>query len=117
MYESWSPTLKEEITLRVLENRAMRRMFDLTREKMKQGFRKFPREFYNLYSSLNVIFMIKSRRIGRVRPVALMGEQINVYKLWGVKPEGKRPLERFRIKERIILKWNLEKKDKREGRT
>jgi hypothetical protein len=45
----------------------------------KTRLEKIPNEFYNLYSSQNVIFMIKSRRIRRASPITRMGEQRNVY--------------------------------------
>jgi hypothetical protein len=40
--------------------------------------------------------MIKSRRMRWAGHVARMGEKRNVYRILGVKPEGKRPLGRPR---------------------
>jgi hypothetical protein len=45
----------------------------------------------NLYSSPNIIRMIKSRRM---RQAGRMGDTRNAYKILVAKPEGKRPLER-----------------------
>jgi hypothetical protein len=45
-----------------------------------------------LYSSLNIIRQIKSRRIRRAGHVARMGEERKQYKVLLGKPEGKRPV-------------------------
>jgi hypothetical protein len=51
-------------------------------------------ELRDLYSSLSVVRLIKSRRMSWAGHVALMGEKGNAYTLLVGKPEGKRPLER-----------------------
>jgi hypothetical protein len=57
--ESWSPTLKEEHGLRVL-----RRIFGPKREEMTGDWRQLHNEeLCNLYSSPNIIGIIKSRRV------------------------------------------------------
>jgi hypothetical protein len=53
-------------------------------------------ELHNLYSSPNIIRMIKSRRMRRAGHVARMGETRNAYRILVEKPEGKRPLGRPR---------------------
>jgi hypothetical protein len=53
-------------------------------------------ELHNLYSSLNITRMIKSRRMRWARHVARMGEKRNAYSILVGKPEGKRPLGRPR---------------------
>jgi hypothetical protein len=45
-----------------------------------------------LYSSLDIIRQIKSRRMRWTGHVARMGEGRNVYRVLVGKPEGKRPL-------------------------
>jgi hypothetical protein len=55
-------------------------------------------ELHNLYSSLNIIRPVKSRRMRLAGHVARMGEERNVYKVLVGKPEGKRPLGRPRRK-------------------
>jgi hypothetical protein len=45
-----------------------------------------------LYSSPNVITMIKSRRMRWAGNVAQIGEKRNAYRILVEKPEGKRPL-------------------------
>jgi hypothetical protein len=51
-------------------------------------------ELDNLYSSLSIIRIIKSRRKRGVGHVAQMGEKRRVYRLLVGKPEGKTPLGR-----------------------
>jgi hypothetical protein len=46
----------------------------------------------NLHSSLNIIRMIKSRRVRWAGHVARMGEKRNAYGILVGKPEGKKPL-------------------------
>jgi hypothetical protein len=49
-------------------------------------------EFHNLYSSPNIVRVIKSRRMRWAGHVARMGEGRGVYRVFVGKPEGKRPL-------------------------
>jgi hypothetical protein len=49
-----------------------------------------------LYSSPNIIRIIKSRRMRWAGHAARMGERRNAYRLLVGKPEGKRPLGRPR---------------------
>jgi hypothetical protein len=51
-----------------------------------------------LYSSPNIIRIMKSRRKRRAGHVARRGEKRNAYRLLVGKPEGKRPLGRPRRK-------------------
>jgi hypothetical protein len=61
------------------------------------GWRKLHNEeFHNLYSSPDIIRMIKSRRMRWAGYVARMGAKRNAYRILVGKPEGKRPLERPR---------------------
>jgi hypothetical protein len=61
--ETWSLTLREEHRLRVFENRVLRRIFGPKRDDETGDWRKLHNELYNLYSSPNIIRMIKSRRM------------------------------------------------------
>jgi hypothetical protein len=57
-------TLREEHTLRVFENRVLRRIFGPKKGEVMGGWIKLHNEEpHNLYSSLNIIRMIKSRRM------------------------------------------------------
>jgi hypothetical protein len=53
-------------------------------------------ELRDLYSSPNIITIIKSRRMRWAGHIARMGEKRNEYRLLVRKPEGKRPLRRPR---------------------
>jgi hypothetical protein len=88
--------LREELRLRVFENRVLRRIFGRKRDRVTGECRKMHNgELHNLYSSPDITRQIKSRRMRWVAHVAHMGEGRNVYRVLG-KPKGKRPLERPR---------------------
>jgi PAS domain-containing protein len=71
MCETWSVTLREEHRLRVFENRALRRIFGPKRDEVTGVWRKlYIEELHNLYSSPNIIRMIKSRRMRWAEHVA-----------------------------------------------
>jgi hypothetical protein len=53
-------------------------------------------KLHNLYSSPNIVRVIKSRRMGWAGHVAHMGEGRGVYRVLVGRPEGKRPLGRPR---------------------
>jgi hypothetical protein len=79
----------------VFENRVLRRIFGLKRDEVTGGWRKLHnKELHDLYSSPNIIRIIKSRRMRWAGHVARMGEKRNAYRLLVGKPEEKRPLER-----------------------
>jgi hypothetical protein len=106
--ETSSLTLREEHRLRVFENRVLRRMFGPRRDEVTGDWRKLHNEeLHNLYSSPNIIRMIKSRRIRWAGHVARMGETRNVYRILVGKPEGKRPLGRPRRRWLDNIKMDL----------
>jgi hypothetical protein len=87
--------VREDRRLRVFENRVLRRIFGPRRDEVTGDERKLHNEeLQNLYSSLNIIRMIKSRRMKWVVHVTRMGETRNAYRILMGKPEGKRPLAR-----------------------
>jgi hypothetical protein len=91
--ETWSLTLREEY--RLFENRVLKRIFGPKRDEVTGDWRKLHNEeLHNLYSSPNIIRMIKSRRMRWAGNVARMGEMRNGYRILVKKPEGKRPLGR-----------------------
>jgi hypothetical protein len=65
--EPWSVTLREEHSLRVLENRVLGRIFGPKREEVVGGWRRLHNEeLHNLFASSDIIRSIKSRRMRRV---------------------------------------------------
>ena len=95
--ESWSLTLREERRLRVFENRMLRRIFGPKREEVTGEWRKLHNEeLKGLYSSPNIVRVIKSRRMRWAGHVARIGEGRGVYRVLVGKPEGKGPLARPR---------------------
>jgi hypothetical protein len=80
--ETWPLTLREEHRLRVFENRVLRRIFGPKRDEVTGGWRKLhSEELRDLYSSPNIIRIIKSRRMTWADHVARMGEKRKAYRL------------------------------------
>jgi hypothetical protein len=73
-YETWSLTLGEEHRLRVFANRVLRRIFGPKTGEDGSWRKLHNDELHSLYSSPNIVRVIKSRRIRWVRYVARMGE-------------------------------------------
>ena len=91
--------LREERKLRVFENMVLRRMFGPRWDEVTGERRRLHNEELNdLYSSPNIVRVIKSRRMRWAGHVARMGEERGVYRFVLGKPEGRRPLERPRCR-------------------
>jgi hypothetical protein len=61
--ETWSLTLREEHRLRVFKNRVLRRIFGHKREEDGSWRKLHNDELHSLYSSPNIVRVIKSRRL------------------------------------------------------
>ena len=75
----------------------LRRILGPRRDEVREKWRKFHNEELNdLYSSPNIVRVIKSRIIRWAGHVARMGEERRAYRVLVGKPEGRRPLGRSR---------------------
>ena len=88
--EAWSLTLREEKKLRVFENVVLWRIFGPRRDEVTgEWWRLHDEELNDLYSSPNIVRVIKSRRMRLAGHVARMGEEREVYRvLLGNRGEG-----------------------------
>jgi hypothetical protein len=94
----------------VFENKVLRSVFRTKRDEVTGGWRKLHNvDLHSLYSSTNIIWMIKSKRMRWAGHVERMWVMRNAYKFFVGKPEGKKPLERSRHRWEVILKWIFEK--------
>jgi hypothetical protein len=64
-------------------------------------------ELHSLYSSPNIVRVIKSRRLREAGHVACTGEGKGVYRVLVGTPEGKRPLGRPRLRWEDNIKLDL----------
>jgi len=108
--ETWSLTLREERKLRVFENMVLRRIFGPTREEVTAEWRRIHNEELNdLYTSPNIVRVIKSRRIRWAGHMARMAEERGAFRVLEGKPEGKRPLGRPRRRWVDNIRMDLQK--------
>jgi len=108
--ETWSLTLREELRLRVFENRVLRRVFGHEKDEVTGEWRKLHNEELNdLYCSPNIVGVIKSRRMRWTGHVARMGEAYTGF-WWGNLREGEHWGDTG-ADARIILRWIFRKWD------
>jgi hypothetical protein len=106
--ETWLLTLREECSLRVFENRVLRRIFGPKRDEVTGEWRRLHNEeICALYSSRNIIWVMKSRRLRWAGHVARMEERRGAYRALVGKPEGRRPLGRTRCRWEDNIKMDL----------
>jgi hypothetical protein len=102
--KTWLLTLREECRLWVFENRVLRRIFGPKRDEVTEEWRKLHNEQLNdLYSSPNIVRVIKSRRMRWSGRVAHMEKKRGIYRVLVGKLVGKGPLgrPRYRWKDNI----------------
>ena len=107
--ESWSLTLREECRLKVFKKRMLRRIFGPKRNEMAGEWKKLHNEELNdLYSSPNIVWAIKSRRMRWERHVACMEVKRGVCMILVRKSAGKGPLGRPRRRWEDNIKMDLQ---------
>jgi hypothetical protein len=95
--EAWFLTLREEHRLRVFDSRVLRKIFGPKRDVVTgEWIRLHNEELYALYSSPNIIQVIKSRRMKWAGHVACVADRRGAYSILVGRPSGKRPLEKRR---------------------
>jgi hypothetical protein len=107
--ETWYLTLKEEHGLRDFVNRVLRWIYGPKREEDGSWRKVHNDELHSLYSSHNIVKVIKSRRMRWAGHVARMGEGRVVYGILVGRPQGKRPLGRTRRRWEYNIKMDLRK--------
>jgi hypothetical protein len=99
--------LREECRLRVFENRVLRRIFGPQRDEVIGEWRRLHnKELYALYSSSDIIRVIKSRRLRWAGHVVRIRRRGTYRDLVG-KSEGRRPLGRPRRRWEDNIKINI----------
>jgi hypothetical protein len=97
--------LREEHRLRVFENRVLR-IFGPKREVDRSWKKLHSDELHNLYSSPNIVRVIRARRLRWKGHVAHMKEGRGVYRVLVGRPDSKRSWEDLGIGGRITLGIN-----------
>ena len=91
------------------ENRVLRKIFGPRRDEVTGEWRKLHNEkLSDLYSSPNIVRVIKSRRMRWAGHLARMGDRKGAHKVLVGKPEGKSPLGRPRHRWEDNIKRNLQ---------
>jgi hypothetical protein len=90
----------------MFEKRALRRLFGPKREEVAKGWRILHNEeLHNLYTSPNIIRVVKSRRVRWAGHVAHMGEIISAYNIFIVKLDWTIPCRRCRWEDKIRMNF------------
>jgi hypothetical protein len=98
--------LREEHRLRVFENRELKKIFGPKREEDGSCRKLHNDELHSLYSSQNIVRVIKSRRMW-AEHAARTGARSGVYRDLVGRPEGKKPLGRSRRRWKDNIKMDL----------
>jgi hypothetical protein len=92
----------------VFENRVLRRIFGPKRDEVTAEWRKLHNEeLNNLYSSPDIIRLVKSRRMRLAGHVARIGEERKVYKVLAGNPKERDHLEDQGVGGKMGSEWIL----------
>jgi hypothetical protein len=106
--ETWSVTSRQEHRLRVLQNTVVRKIFGPKSDEVLGEWRRLNnKEVYDLYSSPNIICVMKAR-MRRVGHVAIWETEVHTGFWWG-NLRTKEHLENPGTDERTSLKWIFKK--------
>jgi hypothetical protein len=105
--ETWSLTLREEHRLRVFENRVLRKVFGPKREEDGPCRKLHNDELHSLYSSRNIVKVIKSRRMRWAGHVAHWGRGEVFTRFWLGGPKVRDHWGDLGVGGRITLRWAL----------
>ena len=98
-----------QVRLKVFENRVLKRIFGPKMDGVTgQGSKLYNEELNDLYSSPNIVRLIKSRRMRWAGHVARIEEGRGVHKVFVWKPEEKRSLGRPRRRWEDNIKMDLQ---------
>jgi hypothetical protein len=99
-------TLREERRLKVSENRVLRRIFGPKRDEVTEEWRKLHyEELPDLYSSPNIVRVIKSRRMRWAGHVARIGRGEACTGSWWENQRERDHRGDTSVDGRIILRW------------
>ena len=85
--ETSSLTFRDALRMRVIENRVLRRIFGPGRARQQRNWLKLHNEELNdVFSSPNIVRVLKSRRMRWAGHVVRMGERRGVYRVLVGKP-------------------------------
>ena len=86
----------------------LRKILKLKREEVtREWSRLHEEEPHDLYTSANVIRVIKPRRMRWAGHMARMGDRRGAHRVVERKPEGKRPIGRTRHRREDNIKMNI----------
>jgi hypothetical protein len=82
--KTWSLTFREEHRLRVFGHRELRKIFVLKRDEVTRDWRRLHKEeLYDLYSSSNIIWVVKQRRRWAGNFARMIKRKVLVLGGWG----------------------------------
>jgi hypothetical protein len=88
--EAWCLTLRKKQKLTVFEDRVLKKIFGPMKDQVTGEWRRLHNEeLYALYSSLNIIWVIKSKRASWVGHMTCLGIRGTAYKVLVGRPNGK----------------------------